>query len=247
VASQLIGDGARFVHVHTKVTDEAAARSSHARSSRCSKRSTRLAGLEALADRAIVAITGDHATPSVDSVLHTSDPTPLLSSGRPCVPTRSLSSASDMLVKVGNGVVRAHELLRCFRARESSDVPGSSYDTATDAGFTGRSRSHATYVIRMEPPIAFRRRRVLRLVWCARLHRVSARRQGSLFRRPANRAHSHVNRYIQETHRRLKALVTTEISVVVRFAGRKSDHGVRRATAVRHNEQGEPAFRGAPT
>jgi 2,3-bisphosphoglycerate-independent phosphoglycerate mutase len=78
-ASELIADGARFVHVHTKATDEAG-HTKHPTAKRdvLEALDTGLAGLHTLADHAVIAITGDHATPSVDGVLHTADPTPLL-------------------------------------------------------------------------------------------------------------------------------------------------------------------------
>lgn len=112
VASQLIGDGARFVHVHTKVTDEAGhTKQPRAKLEVLEALDPGLAGLEALADRAIVAITGDHATPSVDGVLHTSDPTPLLLVG-PTVRPDAVVEFGERYAREGwYGVVRAHELL----------------------------------------------------------------------------------------------------------------------------------------
>jgi 2,3-bisphosphoglycerate-independent phosphoglycerate mutase len=78
-AEQLIEPGSRFVHVHTKATDEAGhTKSPTAKRDVLTALDPGLAALEILADRAVIAITGDHATPSVDGVLHTADPTPLL-------------------------------------------------------------------------------------------------------------------------------------------------------------------------
>ena len=72
---------------------------------------TGLAGLEALADRAIVAVTGDHATPSVNGVLHTADPTPLLLVG-PTVRADTVSEFGECPARQGwFGVVQARELL----------------------------------------------------------------------------------------------------------------------------------------
>ena len=71
-----------FVHVHVKSTDEAGHRKDPA-----FKRSiieATDAGLEPLleiADEAVVTVTGDHATPSVGSLLHSGDPTPFVIAG----------------------------------------------------------------------------------------------------------------------------------------------------------------------
>ena len=112
MAEQLIGEGAAFVHVHSKVTDEAG----HTKNPRAKLEALEaldpgLAALEQLADRAIVVVTGDHATPSVNGVLHTGDPTPLVLVG----PT----IRADRVVEFGErpardgwfGVVQAHELM----------------------------------------------------------------------------------------------------------------------------------------
>jgi 2,3-bisphosphoglycerate-independent phosphoglycerate mutase len=79
IARRLIARGARFVHVHTKATDEAGhARRPHEKRKVIEALDDGLKGLDALADRAIVAVTGDHATPSSGGVLHTADATPFL-------------------------------------------------------------------------------------------------------------------------------------------------------------------------
>lgn len=112
IADEMISDGARFVHLHTKATDEAG----HTKDPRAKLRAletldTGLAGLEALADRAIVAVTGDHATPSVNGVLHTADPTPLLLVG-PTVRADTVSEFGERHARQGwFGVVQAQELL----------------------------------------------------------------------------------------------------------------------------------------
>jgi len=111
-AEQLIADGARFVHVHTKATDEAGhTKQPRAKLHVLESLDPGLAGLEQLADRAIIAITGDHATPSVDSVLHTADPTPLLLVG-PTVRPDTVVEFGEVHARNGwYGVVRARELL----------------------------------------------------------------------------------------------------------------------------------------
>lgn len=87
-AAGLLERGAGFVHVHTKATDEAG----HTKDPQA-----KLAVLEALDPAlarlaqppfagAVVAVTGDHATPSRDGVLHTGDPTPLALAGPSVAP-----------------------------------------------------------------------------------------------------------------------------------------------------------------
>ncbi len=112
VACQLISDGARFVHVHIKATDEAGhTKEPMAKLKVLEALDPGIAGLEALADRAIVAITGDHASPSVDGVLHTADPTPLLLVG-PTVRADAVVEFGERPMREGwFGVVHARELL----------------------------------------------------------------------------------------------------------------------------------------
>jgi len=73
---------ADFVHVHVKATDEAGHTKRPAfKQSVIEAIDAGLEPLLALADRAIVAVTGDHATPSVGSLLHSGDPTPFVVAG----------------------------------------------------------------------------------------------------------------------------------------------------------------------
>lgn len=70
-------DGHDFVHVHVKATDEAA----HTKQPRFKRDiieaiDAGLAVLPQLAARAVVAVTGDHASPSTGALLHSGDPTP---------------------------------------------------------------------------------------------------------------------------------------------------------------------------
>ena len=67
-----------FVHVHVKATDEAAhtKQPSHKRDV-IAATDGGLAGLVALAEHCVVAVTGDHASPSTGALLHSGDPTPL--------------------------------------------------------------------------------------------------------------------------------------------------------------------------
>ena len=108
----MIADGAQFVHVHTKVTDEAGhTKNPYAKRDALEALDPGLAGLEALADRAIVMVTGDHATPSVHGVLHTGDPTPLLLVG-PTVRADDVVEFGERPARQGwFGVVQAHEVM----------------------------------------------------------------------------------------------------------------------------------------
>lgn len=111
-AEELIACGARFVHVHTKVTDEAGhTKLPHAKRDVLEAADRGLARLAELADRAIVAVTGDHATPSTHGVLHTGDPTPLLVAG-PTVRPDTVTEWGELPARQGWwGQVRADELL----------------------------------------------------------------------------------------------------------------------------------------
>jgi len=108
----LINGGARFVHVHVKATDEAGhTKHPRAKLDTLEALDPGLAALEALADRMIVAITGDHATPSTGGVLHTADPTPLLLVG-PTVRADGVDKFGETHARAGwFGVVNAPELL----------------------------------------------------------------------------------------------------------------------------------------
>ena len=71
-----------FVHVHVKATDEAAHTKRPAfKRDIIEATDAGLEGLAALAQRAIVAVTGDHASPSTGALLHSGDPTPFLIAG----------------------------------------------------------------------------------------------------------------------------------------------------------------------
>ena len=111
-AHELITGGARFVHVHTKATDEAGhTKRPRAKLEVLQAADRGLAGLEELARRAVVAVTGDHATPSVDGVLHTGDPTPLVVAG-PGVRPDGVMTFGEAAARHGwYGQVRAAELL----------------------------------------------------------------------------------------------------------------------------------------
>ena len=112
VADELIADGARFVHVHTKATDDAGhTKQPRAKLEVLEAADAGLAGLHDLAGRAIVAVTGDHATPSTGGVLHTGDPTPLVVAG-PTVRPDAVTTFGEAPAHAGwYGVITARELL----------------------------------------------------------------------------------------------------------------------------------------
>ncbi|MBM4217971.1 MAG: phosphoglycerate mutase, partial [Gammaproteobacteria bacterium] len=68
-----------FVHVHVKATDEAGhSKEPHFKRDVIAAIDAGLSALPALAQRAVVAVTGDHASPSIGSLLHSGDPTPFV-------------------------------------------------------------------------------------------------------------------------------------------------------------------------
>jgi 2,3-bisphosphoglycerate-independent phosphoglycerate mutase len=68
-----------FVHVHVKATDEAAhTKRPGFKRDIIAALDAGLAALPALAARAVVAVTGDHASPSTGALLHSGDPTPFV-------------------------------------------------------------------------------------------------------------------------------------------------------------------------
>jgi 2,3-bisphosphoglycerate-independent phosphoglycerate mutase len=111
-AGDLIAAGARFVHVHTKATDEAGhTKRPRAKLEVLEAADPGLAGLLDLADHAVVAVTGDHATPSTGGVLHTGDPTPLVVAG-PAVRPDPVTTFGESSAAAGwYGRVGADELL----------------------------------------------------------------------------------------------------------------------------------------
>ena len=81
-AAEKLLDSASFVHVHVKATDEAG----HSKRPAYKRDVIEAAdaGLEpllSLSERAVVAVTGDHATPSVGQLMHSGDPTPVVVAG----------------------------------------------------------------------------------------------------------------------------------------------------------------------
>ncbi|QXE38404.1 hypothetical protein KQY30_33410 [Streptomyces sp. GMY02] len=111
-AEELIDVGARFVHVHTKTTDEAGhTKAPHAKRTVLEGIDRGLARLGDIAEHAIVAVTGDHSTPSTHSLLHAGEPTPLTVVG-PTVRCDEVTAFGEAPARHGwYGTVRADELL----------------------------------------------------------------------------------------------------------------------------------------
>jgi 2,3-bisphosphoglycerate-independent phosphoglycerate mutase len=111
-AEDLIAGGARFVHVHTKATDEAGhTKEPFAKRDVLEAVDRGLAGLGDLAAHAIVAVTGDHATPSTHGLMHAGEPTPLVVAG-PTVRADEVTEFGEWPARRGwYGQVRADALL----------------------------------------------------------------------------------------------------------------------------------------
>ncbi|AWS43666.1 phosphoglycerate mutase [Streptosporangium sp. 'caverna'] len=111
-AEELIGAGARFVHVHTKVTDEAGhTKAPHAKRVVLEAIDRGLARLGDIAEHTIVAVTGDHSTPSTHGLLHAGEPTPLTVVG-PTVRRDEVTTFGETPARRGwYGTVPADDLL----------------------------------------------------------------------------------------------------------------------------------------
>lgn len=112
-ARLLVERGAQFVHVHTKVTDEAG----HTKDPFAKKAAVEWcdAQLAALLQPPfsdwVVAVTGDHATPASGGVLHTGDPTPFVVVG-PSVRPDDVSTFGEQTCRRGAlGVLVASDVL----------------------------------------------------------------------------------------------------------------------------------------
>ncbi len=101
-----------FVHVHLKATDEAA----HTKKPQFKRDvieavDAGLSGLLALSERAVVAVTGDHASPSQGSLLHSGDPTPLVVTAPGLRPDAVLQFGERSAMTGELGRLRAAEVL----------------------------------------------------------------------------------------------------------------------------------------
>ena len=111
-AQDLLDRGAAFVHVHTKAPDEAGhSRQPHAKRDVLEGVDRGLAPLLDLVPGAVVAVTGDHATPSTGGVLHTGDPTPFVVAGGAVRPD-DVTAFGERPARSGDlGVLRASDVL----------------------------------------------------------------------------------------------------------------------------------------
>jgi 2,3-bisphosphoglycerate-independent phosphoglycerate mutase len=108
----LLDDGAEFVHVHTKVTDEAGhTKDPYAKRDVLTQLDKGLERLHALSRRAIVCITGDHATPSTGALMHSGDPTPLTIAGPTVRPDRPQRFGEQHAARGVLGILRAADVL----------------------------------------------------------------------------------------------------------------------------------------
>ena len=112
-ARRLVERGAQFVHVHTKVTDEAG----HTKDPRAKKAAVEWcdAQLSALLEPPfsdwVVAVTGDHATPASGGVLHTGDPTPFVVVGPSVRPDDVFTFGEQSCRRGALGVLAASDVL----------------------------------------------------------------------------------------------------------------------------------------
>lgn len=111
-AEQLLASGCDFVHVHIKATDEAGHRKDPVfKRDLIEAVDEGLRRLLDLADRAVVCVTGDHATPSVGGLLHSGDPTPLMVAGPGILPD-AVQRFGEKSQRLGHcGVVQARQVL----------------------------------------------------------------------------------------------------------------------------------------
>jgi 2,3-bisphosphoglycerate-independent phosphoglycerate mutase len=112
-AVELVGQGAQFVHVHTKVTDEAG----HSKDPYEKVAAVEWcdAQLQALLEPPfsdwVVVVTGDHATPASGGVLHTGDPTPFVIAA-PTARADSVTSFGEQHCQAGLlGVLAASDVM----------------------------------------------------------------------------------------------------------------------------------------
>lgn len=112
LAVGLLAGQAAFVHVHTKAPDEAGhSKLPFAKRDALEALDAGLGPLLSLSERLVVAVTGDHATPSSGGVLHSGDPTPLVVAGPTVRPDGETSFGEQPAARGAFGVLRATDLL----------------------------------------------------------------------------------------------------------------------------------------
>ncbi len=111
-AASALLDSHDFVHVHVKATDEAAHTKRPAfKRDVIEATDAGLELLQALAQRAVVAVTGDHASPSTGSLLHSGDPTPLVVAAPGLRPDAATQFGERHALAGEIGRLRANEVL----------------------------------------------------------------------------------------------------------------------------------------
>jgi 2,3-bisphosphoglycerate-independent phosphoglycerate mutase len=104
--------GDAFVYAHDKRVDEAGhTKDPHEKQRAIEEIDGELAGLADLAERAVVCVTGDHATPASPDVIHAGDPVPLLVAG-PGVRADSVTRFGELQCAAGIfGQLRGPDLM----------------------------------------------------------------------------------------------------------------------------------------
>jgi 2,3-bisphosphoglycerate-independent phosphoglycerate mutase len=111
-ARRRIAAGDTLVHVHTKATDEAGhSKRPRAKLEVLEAMDPGLRGLLDLCLEAVVAVTGDHATPSSGGLLHSGDPTPLVVAGPTVRPDSVIRFGEAHAAAGAYGRLRAAEVL----------------------------------------------------------------------------------------------------------------------------------------
>lgn len=112
-AATLLERGVAFVHVHTKMVDEAGhMKDPYAKCRVLEALDPALAMLDSSPFvGAVVAVTGDHATPSRDPVLHTGDPSPIVVAGSTVRPDSVRHFGEVSAAEGALGTLRAAEIL----------------------------------------------------------------------------------------------------------------------------------------
>ena len=101
-----------FVHVHVKATDEAGhSKDPEAKKAVIEATDDGLKELVSMKQNAIVAVTGDHATPSIGSLLHSGDPTPLVIAGPSVSPDETVSFGERQALGGELGRVAASDIM----------------------------------------------------------------------------------------------------------------------------------------
>jgi 2,3-bisphosphoglycerate-independent phosphoglycerate mutase len=112
-AVKLLSDGLGFVLVHLKSTDEAGHTKDPLAKLQVLEALDREFGvlLESRFSKMVIAITGDHATPSRDGVLHTGDPTPFVMLAPTIRPDSVIQFGESFAAQGSIGRIQASDVL----------------------------------------------------------------------------------------------------------------------------------------